>query len=382
MRPSSSVSPDDHHRQFLASQLAEIDADTERGLLSETEAAQARLDLSRRLIRAEQTVAGTKTFQPAAAMLALAIAILAGSAFGLYAWLGSPMLADQPLAPRLQTLAEQRAQRPGQDQAEAAAATAQPPQAPADPADLDLLARLQRALETRPDDLRGHELLAENLARTGQFAPARVAMQKVIDIKKDQASSADYSSLAEFMILAAGGYVSPQAEAAIAEALRRDPASPIARYYSGLALAQGGRPDLTYRLWMTLLQQGPPDAPWIAPIEARIGEVAAASGMPMPESPTGPALAGPDEAAIDDAAAMTPEQRQQMITGMVESLSARLDSQGGTPAEWSQLIGALVVLGQTERAATSYSSAKALFADDPAALAELAAAAAAAGIQP
>ena len=79
--------------------------------------------------------------------------------------------------------------------------------------------------------------------------------------------------------MAAGGYVSPESEAALVRALELDPRHPVGRYYSGVTLMQGGRPDLAHAVFAALLADGPPDAPWIEPARAGLAE-AAAAGRP------------------------------------------------------------------------------------------------------
>jgi cytochrome c-type biogenesis protein CcmH len=168
--------------------------------------------------------------------------------------------------------------------------------------------------------------------------------------------------LAELMILAAGGYVSPEAEAALARGLARDPGSPVGRYYAGLAALQRGRADLAFPIWSRLLAEGPPDAPWVAAIEAEIGEVARLAGRPPPDVP------GPGAAELEAAEGMDPEARTAMIEGMVDQLSERLATEGGPPEDWAQLIRSLGVLGRREAAAAIAAEARTVFAGDAAAL--------------
>src|SRR5687768_2511742 len=117
------------------------------------------------------------------------------------------------------------------------------------------------------------------------------------------------------MVLAAGGYVSPEAGAALKRALALEPAHPVGRYFSGRALAAGGRTARAYRLWAGLRAAGPPDAPGIAAIEAQIGAVARAANLPPPA-----ARATAPPAPADDPA---PAEQQAMIEGMVEGLARR-----------------------------------------------------------
>ncbi len=104
---------------------------------------------------------------------------------------------------------------------------------------------------------------------------------------------------------------------------------------------------------------------------ARINQAAGQAGM------AAPALPGPSQEQVQDAANMSDGDRQQMIGSMVERLTARLASEGGSLDEWLRLISVNGVLGDSEAGAKAAADARAVFADDPAALAQIDAAAAA-----
>ncbi|HCT32524.1 MAG TPA: c-type cytochrome biogenesis protein CcmI, partial [Sulfitobacter sp.] len=112
-----------------------------------------------------------------------------------------------------------------------------------------LLTRLRETVAARPDDVQGHVLLAQNEARVGNYAAAAAAQGKVVRLKGAEASIDDVSGYAELLVMAAGGYVSPEAEAVLRAVLTRDVENGTARYYWGLMLVQTGRPDLAFRMW-------------------------------------------------------------------------------------------------------------------------------------
>jgi cytochrome c-type biogenesis protein CcmH len=315
----------------------------------------------------------------------IAVGLALAASLGLYRYLGAPGLEDRPIARRIAEAEALRRDRPDQAaaEAEALAAGALPAISEPDPAYGELIGRLREAVAERPDDLQGQQLLMRHEAGLGNFAAASAAQARVVALMGDEASADDYAALAELQVMAAAGYVAPEAEAALAAALARDPGHGSARYYLGLLEAQTGRPDRAFRLWRDLLEEGPETAPWVAPVREQIDLLAAAAGVRYqpPEALQPPeTLAGPDADAIAAAGAMSAEDRDAMIRGMVDRLGTRLAEAGGTPAEWARLINALGVLGETENARAVYAEARGSFAGQDAALAELRVAAEAAGV--
>ncbi|CAN5602441.1 c-type cytochrome biogenesis protein CcmI [soil metagenome] len=370
--------------QIHRDQLREVDLDLRRGNLTPDEARDTAVELSRRLLASADAERAGTTAGSAPRRLSygagVVLAVLAlGITAALYGGIGTPGYPDQPLGERLARQAAERAARPGQDEVEAILAAENamaPPEGRAE--DAALVERLQSLLETRPDDLEGHRLLARSLAGLGRFADARRAQERIVAILGEAAAADDHATLAELMIFAASGYVSPEAEAALARALALDPVHAGARYFSGAALLQGGRPDLAYPLWSGLLEEGQPDAPWILAIEAEIDEVRRLAGVP-PSTGALPPLA-PGVEMPPPGAGMIPEEQQVMVEGMVAGLGARLAAEGGPPQDWAQLIRSLGALGRTGEAAAIWAEARTVFADDGGALAGLADAARAAGI--
>lgn len=363
--------------QVYRDQLAAIDRDLARGVIGETEAERTRIEVSRRLIEADRAgVAPDRRGPPVLPVIAVAGALAGGVA--LYLSTGAPGYPDLPMSERLARAEAFRAERPSQA---AAMAEAVLPERPApDPDYAALMERLRTAVAANPDDIAGQRLLARNEAALGNFAAAAEAQSRVIALAGDAATAADYAALADSYIVAASGYVSPEAEAALASALERDPENGTARFYMGLMWAQTGRPDLAFRFWRALLDEGPEEAPWIAPIRAQIGMLAAAAGVDYTPPPAPGAAPGPDAADVAAAAGMSDEDRQGMIRSMVDRLSDRLATEGGPPEDWARLISSLGVLGDGDRAAEIWAEAQTVFAGDEAGLATVRAAAEQAGV--
>ena len=345
-------------------QLTEIDRDLARGTLTSDEADRLRTEVSRRLLDADRhSQSATRHASTGGiAVAALVIMALIGSSYWVYLRLGAPGYPDLPLATRLAMSDEMRANRPSQAVMEQEAAASRPAPIAPEAEFAALMEQLRQAVADRPDDARGLELLASNEARLGNLSAAREAMENLLRVKGETATAEDHAALAELMIMAAGGLVSPEAEATLARALTLDAGNGTARYYYGLMAAQVGRFDRTFALWRPLLDEGPAEAPWIAPIRAQIEDVAARAGIRFTLPGT---TRGPDGAAIAAAEEMSPEDRQAMIEGMVAQLGERLATEGGTVEDWARLISSLSVLGRMDQAAEIYAEALMRFEGSP-----------------
>ena len=366
-------------------QLASVEEDLARGVITEDMAERTRVEVSRRILDADRQ-RGTERSGEAprwlnAVMTAGVVIVVLGGSLWLYRMYGAPGYGDLPLKDRLATSAEMRENRPRQIEAEAQAEGFRPEMQQQPSADyLALVERLRATVADRPDDARGLALLARNEAALGNFKVAYQTQERLIEVLGADADAGYYSDLADMMVLAAGGYVSPEAEAVLGQALARDPRDGPARYYVGLMQAQNGRADLAFEIWRDLLESSPPDAPWTPAIRAQIEEVAARAGRRYQLPPATSGLRGPDAGDIAASQDMSPEDREAMIRGMVSNLSDRLATQGGTAQEWSRLITALGVLGDTENATAIWVEAQDVFADDATGLAQVNAAAQSAGL--
>lgn len=397
-------------------QLRDVDRDAARGVIAEAEADRLRAEVSRRILAADSALRaeeaeGTQSARSGRGlMITFAVVCIAGSftvylgvagILGLLGWdradiidlrertaislsdsadgtprklypvfagLGSPGYGDLGLELRKSMAEERRKNRPSQDIAEAQI----PPQPQLNqtaPETLALMEKLRETVAQRPDDLQGHLLLAQYEARLGNFTASYKAQERVIDIKGESATATDYADLADMMILAAGGYVSPEAERALNAALNRDSKNGTARYYYGLMMTQVGRPDQGFYIWRDLLESSAPDAAWVAPIREVIEQAAELAGVEYTlPAPAGAPLRGPSAADVQAAGDMTEDQRMEMIRGMVTNLSDRLATEGGTPEEWARLIGALGVLGDEAQAIAIYNEATTTFKGNEAAI--------------
>lgn len=351
-------------------QLKEVERDLERGVVSPADAERAKTEVSRRILAADAALQDAQstiaTGRSGPILAALTAVVVVSGAFVLYLQLGAPGYGDLALSDRIEAAQIMREERPDQGAAEASIPD-QPPPADTTPDYVALVERLREAVAQRPDDMRGFTLLSQSEARLGNFAAAHAAQARVIELKGAKATAADFSEYADLMILAAGGYVSPEAEQVLERTLSMDPTDGPARYYYGLMMAQTGRPDTALRIWDQLLREGPIDAAWIPPIDAQIEDMAMRAGVDYARPAMGTGR-GPSAADIEAAGDMSPAERMEMIQGMVAGLSDRLATDGGPVEDWAQLISALGVLGERDRAAAIFENAMEVFGTDPTAV--------------
>ena len=371
--------------QVYRDQLKEVDRDLARGVIADAEAERIRTEVSRRLLSADADMraaaAPTSERTTSSTFVAMGLVGLAvGGAMLLYAQIGAPGYGDLPLDARIAASDQARTDRLSQVEAEART----PPRPPAEdiaPDYLELMERLRETVATRPDDLRGLQLLVRNEASLGNINAAYAAQREVLRIKGPEATANDHALFADLMIASAGGYVSVEAEKALREALQKDPENPTSRYYLGYYLIQVDRPDAAFRMWERLLRESPPDAPWVAPIRAEIEDLAWRAGVQyrLPEN-RDTVTVGPTDDDLAAAQDLTEEERREMILGMVSRLAARIDTEGGAPEEWARLITAYSVLGEREEAARVWSEAQSAFWDAPQFLDQIRASAIQAGV--
>lgn len=346
-------------------QLAEIDRDLARGTIGPDEANRIRAEVGRRLLEADKDRAA-----PARAVrtgssgwaIGVVLALILPGGLAAYWWLGTPGYPDLPLGPRLQALDAGIAARPSQ--AEQLARLGRTPDPEAEARLREELAGIGDAAVLRAK-YRSH-LLA------GEMGHAVRTQERLLEVLGTSATAQDHADLALALTLEAEGYVSPEAEAQLREALQRDMRNEIARYLVGEMFLQGGRFDQTFRFWRPLVEEGNPEAPWIASARERIEAVAELAGerYALPDSAAGAIAALPEA------------ERQQMIEGMVSQLADRLASEGGTVEEWERLIRSLTVLERLAEAQNIYDEAKVRFEGRPAELSFLRQAAVESGLNP
>lgn len=363
-------------------QLAEVERDLERGVLDTSEAERTRTEIARRLLAADK--AGSQQTGDAPILASRMTSVLFGVVVvalsgGLYLYVGAPGAQDLPLKARIAAGDEIRANRMSQAEAEELAQAMPRPEIDV-PADyLEMVQQLRDIVPTRPEDQAGWRLLARHEAALTNYAAAAAAQAHLVDLVGAQVQITDLERLADYMVAATAGLVTAEAEAVSRQILERDTDNIAARYYLGLLYAQTDRPDVAFRLWKQVIDNGTPEQIHVELAKGQIEDAAWRAGVEY-ELPRTAALPGPTADQIEDAANMSAEDQGNMIQGMVGRLMDRLANEGGTPEEWARLINALGVLGDTDRALAIWTEAQGVFAGNTEALTEIRAAAQSAGV--
>jgi cytochrome c-type biogenesis protein CcmH len=332
-------------------QLEEIESDQARGLIGDTEAEAARLEVARRLLAADGKMAEgqatPKAAKPArAALIGVALA-LPLAAVSLYLLYGSPRLPDQPLAARLQDPA-----------AETNIAA--------------LVARVEARLRAHPDEGEGWDVIAPVYLSGRRYSDAAEAYLQAIRLLGPSAER--LSGYGQALVLEEGGLVSDQAKRALKQALALDATLVEPRILLAISKEQDGNYAAAIDDWRGLLDRKGTNEAWRAMVQKRIANAQAhLSGKPVAGAETVPPAAAPGPSAADVAAAqnMSPADRQAMIEGMVQRLAARLAQQGDDLAGWLRLVRAYTVLDRKDDALAALARAKSQFAGDSQAIDQL-----------
>ena len=375
-------------------QLAEIDRDIARGILSGDEAERTRTEVARRLLAADAAAEPELREAPRSLTLAavgLSAALVAGGGIWLYSELGAAdaegPYPDIPRAARIAASEERAQDRLSQADAMVAADAIRAQDMPEPAAEtLDLAVRLREAVDLTPEDPEGWSWLARVEATLGNFDDAIDAQERLVGLLPEgsDARREEVVRLLDMMVSAVQGYISPEAEQLATSLLVDDPENIAARYYMGLHFYQIDRPDRAFVLWREVVAEGEPSSPHVLLARQFVEDAAFRAGVDYELPPVPGAaqpLRGPTAESMEAAQDMDPEARAAMIQSMVSGLAERLATEGGSADDWAQLITALSVLGDTDRAQSIVDEAREIFPEASQDLAIVEAAAQRAGLQ-
>lgn len=347
-------------------QLAELDADVERGVVTGAEAASARAEIARRLLKLASPSSGSpgqsapaapvSRQKPELVLLASAIGIPV-ACMGLYLAVGSPSLPGRPLAERLAV-------------------------APQNATTDDLIAKVEARLREKPDDGMGWSVLAPVYLSQGRLVDAGRAFERAIALLGETPDR--LSGLAKTLVLANNGVVVEPARKAYERLLVLDPGRPEARFWLAISDEQSGRTAEAETAYRQLLADAPTDAPWRPAVEARLAALAGAptTTASPPPGVSAPVLssaagakapgAGPTPAEFVTAAERLPaEIREQMIGRMITRAAEAVKASPKDISAWTRLVTGYRALGRASDAASALKQARDALAGDQSAKTEL-----------
>jgi len=399
IRRQRAESRDAYNLAVYRDQLAEVERDLGRGVLTAEQAEAARTEIGRRILALNPAAAAASpnSAMPFAAATA-AVLLMPFAAWTLYATLGSPQLPDQPYASR------------GSNPTPASADVGQAPHTDM----AEAVQKLTAHLKEHPEDLTGWVLLARSDMSVGRYQDGAEAYKHAVDLSNKRPDI--WGDWAEAAVLTTGGTVTPEAKQAFEAGLKDTDLAPRSRYYLGLAQMQQGDTKGALQAWVDLEADSPADADWLPMVRKRIEQTAASLGIdpatlkssagadrPKPVAaaaaipphppmtppvanapgampPNHPAVAAPaatasaasapapDPQKVREAqqalAGAPPQDRQAMINSMVERLAARLEQQPDDVDGWSRLARSYAVLNQPAKARDAYARAVKLRPDD------------------
>lgn len=294
-------------------QFAELDRDVARGAINGAEAAEARAEIGRRILRAAgkgEGSAASRNGRTGRVIATLAVLAVPLASWGIYAAIGSPHLPAQPLAARLDGN-------------------------PAENTVQELVARAERHLAANPEDGRGWEVVAPIYQRLGNYGDAATAWGHAIRLLGSTATRE--VAHGEAIASAAGGAITPEAKAAFERALALEPGNFKARFLVAAALAQEGRDGEAVEALRALLTDLPAGSPWRETIVKAVSDL---EGSPAAAS----AEAQADGLILDN-------DQAEMIGEMVAGLDRRLREQPDDAEGWQRLVRSYVVLRKPDEAA-------------------------------
>ncbi len=336
-RRAAPVDAASHDLQVYKDQVAEIEAEHRRGDITDADAEAARTEVARRMLAADARRQAAKGASAGSGRIAAVIVALLVplAAVGLYVKLGSPGLPAAPYAEK----APDGTERIDNLQA--------------------MAARLQRRLEADPTNQEGWRLLGQSFMELRRFAEAARSFEKALGL--DAGNAEIKAAYGEALVFANEGTVPPASRAAFESVLATAPANPRAQYYLAIADEQAGKRRAALDRWAALLKDAPAGAPWATQARKRATALATALGLdPTSVLPAETAARGPSKQDVEAAKSMTPEQRQAMISSMVQQLADRLKENPDDLPGWLRLARAYSVLKRHGEARDTLAKAAAL----------------------
>ena len=275
-RPAAEADRDAQNVAIARERLKELQAEHDRGELTEAAFAQAKRELEGALA---VDLAGDDRPMPMvqradrAGPLSLVwlLAVIPAVAIGLYLHLGAPEHLG--------------ASGPGAGQ------TAVAGHAGTDVDMGELLGRLEKRLAERPDDPQGWAVLARTYIAMDRFPDAVEALEKLRSLVGDEPEV--LVSLADVMAMAQGGSMAGKPVELVKLALAKQPDNPIAMWLAGNAAAEAKQWQEALDYWRATLEFVEPGSESASELQQRIAGAESKLGGAPGAKPTEPPAAAP-----------------------------------------------------------------------------------------
>ncbi len=344
--------PAEYDMEVFRDQLAELEREHGRGVITDDEMEAARTEIARRMLAADARRQKPAARESAGGMTgvrilagALVITLSAGAVL-LYLQIGAPGTPDMPLAQRAGLPV------PGED----------------DERNIIMIAELSRAAKANPGNAEAWLRLANAYNSIEMFGDAVAAYRKAIGL--GPVAAGINGDFAETLVMAAQGSVTPEARAIFKAELASGAGDPRPQFYLALGDYQAGKPREALDRWAALIASTSADASWLDIVRENLAKAAEDLGLdvaevmpePLPAQGGGPLLTPEQRAEVE---AMTPAERDAMVRDMVNGLDAKLLEDPMNLEGWERLIRARATLGERDTAQDALDRALEAFAKAP-----------------
>ena len=334
--PDDGVDPVDAHK----ARLKALDNDEARGLLSTREAAEARTEIKRRLLKAARTADGLAFVRGnalASPMVWISLVVLLGLGGAYYQLTGAPDLKPSPgiSVSRLDDLLEE-----------------------GNPTTYGEAIRvIQSHLADNPADEEGWRLLAQTAMAVGDPSLAAGAYSELAEITDDTITAR--LSQVQAMMLMTDRRITPAVGLVLEKVRAENPSHPALDYYRGITALQNGNEAAAEEIWTALLDRSPDTAWYVPQLRRELARMQMPVGRGVGVGTGNGALAPQlDRETMAAAADMSADEQRAMVESMLQRLETRLENEPTDSAGWLRLAEARLRLDQPREAKAVIDRAK------------------------
>jgi len=306
-------------------QLVDLADDLKNKVVSKKDAASAKLEIERRILRLAERQGARNTGERGGLVApAVLSAILIAASFLGYSHLGSPSALSQ--SGEVESFLDTSVTKDG-------------------PSFREAIDKISAHLQENPDDKQGWEVLAKSARSVRSFSVAANAFGKLVRLAPNE-TKWRVQQLEAFIAMARG-QVTPAANMLIQKLLVAVPDHPAGHYYLGLARLQSGDRNAAQAIWMALSDRSAANAPWMPIVQEHLRELGVVP----------PRLSEDDTAMVAD---MSPGEQDAFVRSMIARLEERLESTPTDSEGWMMLARSQAALGEKDTAIATLTRAMSL----------------------